>query len=80
MLESQFEIYLVYNLEDHQLMRYEFFGKPDKRTGLGPSGKSIVLISRVMAFFSYKVSKTLSTNLFSLTIKLQSLFSGTNNI
>ena len=32
MLESQFEIWLVYSLEDHQLMLYDFF----KRTGFGP--------------------------------------------
>ena len=37
------------------------FGKPYKRAGFGPSGVSIVLISQVTAFFSYKI---LSANFF----------------
>ena len=38
--------------------------------GTGPSGMSLILTSRVMAFFWYKVSQKVSTNVFSLTIKL----------
>ena len=58
MLESQFEIQLVCNLEDHQLMHYEFLAS----AGLGPAGVSIVLISQVIAFFSYTNANALTYN------------------